>query len=195
MLGLALSAHRAVGELERRDLRDDGPPEPLRDRRPEHGAVAVVRGLAEEDEIGALALERPRERRGGPEEIGSGRSVVADQHRAVGAHRERLAQRVHRLRRPERDEDDLAALRLLQAQRLLDRVEIRGVERRLPRAIEPLRRGVHPLVDGRVRHLLHADGDLHRAGLYRRHPRALPPNRAQRSASVGPPRAPERTLV
>ena len=51
---------------------------------------------------------------------------------------------------------------------LLDGVQVGRVQRAFPRAVEPLRLRVEPPLDGRVRHLLDADGDLHRRGLYRR---------------------------
>jgi hypothetical protein len=60
------------------------------------------------------------------------------------------------------DADDLAALRVLDPKRLLDRGQVGGVERRLARAVEPFGRRVDPLLDGRVGHLLDADGDLRR---------------------------------
>ena len=122
-----------------RGLRDDRQPQPVRDGGPEDGAVGVVRLLAEQDQIGALALERLRERRAGGDEIGAGRPLVGDEHRAVGTHREGLAQGVLRLRRAERDEDDLAlAAGVLQTEGLLDRVGVKRVERPLAGAVEPL---------------------------------------------------------
>ncbi len=89
--------------------------------------------------------------------------LVGDEHGAVGAHREGLAQRVHRLLGPERHDHDLAALRLLDAERFLDGIDVGRIERSLARAIETVRRRVETLVDGGVRNLLDADGDLHRA--------------------------------
>jgi hypothetical protein len=91
-----------------------------------------------------------------------------------------LRKRVERLLRPHGHEDDLPALGLLDPERLLDGVQVGRVERRLAGAVEPLRRRVDPLVHGRIRHLLDADGDLHRRGLYRR----PPPGASARSDGV-----------
>ena len=76
-LGLALAAHLAVRVLELGDLRDQRALQPVGDRGPEHGAVGVVRLLAEEDEVGALALERGREHAAGGDEVRAGGGLVA----------------------------------------------------------------------------------------------------------------------
>ena len=89
--------------------------------------------------------------------------VVRDQDRAVGSHGERLAQRVERLLRAERDSDDLGIGVALEAQRLLDCVGIEVVERAFAGTVEALRARIdatRPLGD-----VLDADGNLHRAGL------------------------------
>ena len=62
---------------------------------------------------------------------------------------------------PERDDDDLAAVRLLDPERLLDGVDVGRVERALARPVEPVGRGVEPSDGGCVGNLLHTDGDLH----------------------------------
>ena len=163
-LGLALAGERAALEGQLGDLRDHRPLQALGDRGPEHGAVGVRGLLPEEDEVGLLALERLREREARGDEVGSGGAVVRDEDGAVGAHRQRLAQRVERALGAHRDDDDLAlAGRVLQPQRLLDRVRVEGVQGALAGAVEPLGARVDPLVRGRIGHLFHADGDLHRA--------------------------------
>jgi hypothetical protein len=62
----------------------------------------------------------------------------------------------------ERDEDDLAlALLLPDSQRLLDGVDVEGVQRSFDRPVEPLRLWVEPLRSRGVGDLLDADRDLH----------------------------------
>ncbi len=143
------------------DLRDHRPPEPIGDGGPEHGAVAVAGLLPEQHEVGRLALERHGERVARRHEVRPGCGVVGDEDRPVGAHRERLAQRLERLLGPEGEHDDLAALRLLEPERLLDGVHVGGVQRALAASLEPAGRVVEPLHRGCIGNLLHADDDLH----------------------------------
>ena len=57
-----------------------------------------------------------------------------------------------------------AALRLLDPQRLLDRVDVERIDRALARPVEPFRARIDlPCL---LRHVLHADGDLHGPRLY-----------------------------
>ena len=165
-LRLALAPQLAVADGQLRDLRDDGMTKAVGDGRPEHGAVGVVPLLPKNDEVGALALERGRERPRGRDEVRSGRGVVRDQDGAVGAHRERLAQRVERSRRAHRNEDDLAlTVCFLDLQRLLDGLCVEMVQRPLAGAVKSFRIRVDALVDSRVGDFFDTDRDLHRQGL------------------------------
>ena len=83
------------------------------DGRPQHCTVRVARLLAEEDHLRLLALERFRKREARRDEVGALRRSVVDEHGAIGAHRESLAQRVERLLRTEGHEHDFP-LALLQ---------------------------------------------------------------------------------
>ena len=58
-------------------------------------ALAVVGLLAEQDEVGALALERLGQRVAGGGDVGAGERVVGQVHRAVGAERDGLVERAH----------------------------------------------------------------------------------------------------
>src|SRR5262249_25673224 len=92
----------------------------------------------------------------------AGERVVGDEDRAVRAHREPLAHRLHRLRRPHREDSDLAlAVGLAKAQRLLERVGVELREREVAAAVEPHRPGVNAGARRGVRHRLHADRDPH----------------------------------
>ena len=171
-LGLPLAARLAVGDRQLGDLRDHGPAQALRDRRPEHGAVGVCRLLAEEHEVGVLTLERGGEHAARADEVGAGSRVVGHEHGPVGAHRERLAEGVGGLRRPHRDEHDLPASGpVLDPERLLDGMGVEGVQRPLTRAIKPLRGRVDAL--RALRNLFDADRDLHPARTLSRYREAL----------------------
>ena len=121
-LGLALARDRPPSTVELCDLRDQRPAKPVGDGGPEDGAVGVARLLAEEDEIGLLALERLREHVARRHEVGARGRIVGDEQRPVGPHRERLAQRVDGLRGPDEATTTSPSLRLLDPERLLDGV-------------------------------------------------------------------------
>ena len=162
-LGLALAGDRAVVDRQLRGLRDD--------RRRSRSATAAQRHAPspsadccpKSTRSALLALERARERARRGDEIGAGECVVGHEHRAVGAHRERLAQRVGRALGAERDDDDLAlAGGVAHAQRLLDRMRVEVREREVAAPVEPLVAGSMRRAGGRVGHRLDADRDLHR---------------------------------
>src|SRR3954468_10662948 len=160
---LRLPLHRqlAVGMRELGRLRDHREAEPVGDGGPEDPAVGVAGLLAEQDDVDAFALQCLRDRIARRDEIGACGGLVADENRTIGAHCERLAERVLRLRRAERHQDDLAVPRsVLQPERFLDRVRVERVQRALARAMEALRAGMYSLRALRPRR--DADGDLHR---------------------------------
>ena len=164
-LGLALRGGLAAGDLELRDLGDDRHAQPVGHRGPEDGAVAVGGLLAEQHQVGRLGLRSPRRARGSwppgpsrrpprPTPARRGRRPCArplriDSSARLGAHR---------------DEDDLAVARgVLQAQRLLDGVEVVRFSDRSPERSIRMRAGVDAAVRTGVRNLLDADRDLHSA--------------------------------
>ena len=151
-----------VGGLEARGLGDHWETKPVGDGRPEHGAVGVAGLLAEEDDVGALALERLGERLARRDEVRAGEPFVGDVDGAVGADRERLSQRVGGALGAHEDGDDLALPTLvLELQPLLDRVRVELVQRAGDAPVEPKGLGIEALGSGGVRNLLHADGHFH----------------------------------
>src|SRR5207253_2875094 len=76
-----------------------------------------------------------------------------------GAHAEAGAQRFGRRGRTHGDEHDLGVAALFQAQRLLDRVLVGGVQLARTTAVDGRRIGSQ--AHGPTRHVLHTDGDLH----------------------------------
>ncbi len=163
-LGLPLAGQRAVADCQLRHLRHDRVAQLLGDRRPEAGATAVGRLLAEQHEIRVFVRERAGKRDGRLQHVRVLERRIRDQDCAVRTHRQRLPQGVHRLFGAHRDDDDLAlAGRLLELEALLDRVRVEVGDHELARAVETLRRGIDPPSGGRVGHGFHAHGDLHAA--------------------------------
>ncbi len=131
-------------------------------------ALAVVGLLAEQHKVGALALERLRERVAGGGHVGARDRGVGEVHRAVGAERDRLVQRAHGALGAHRDGDDLIhrdGAALFDLHGGLDGVGVVGVEVLLPAAVHAPRRGVDALLDGGVRNLLNQDANLHSVDL------------------------------
>ncbi len=130
-------------------------------------ALAVVRLLAEEHEVGALALQRLGERITGGRHIRAGERRVTEMDRAVGAERDGLVQGAHGAVGAHRHGDDLLdgdGAALLDLHRRLDRVRVIRIEVLLSAAVHTPRRGIDPLFDGGVRDLLHQDAYLHFVG-------------------------------
>ena len=136
----------------------------LGDDRADRVALAVVRLLAQEHKVGALALERLGQRVAGRSHVGPGEGLVAEVHRAVSSQRHRLVQRAHGRLGPHRHRDDLLdghAAALPDLHRRLDGVGVVGVEIPLPAAVHAPRRGIELLLDRGVGDLLHQHAYLH----------------------------------
>ena len=108
VLGLALDLRLPVLELEARGLGDHREPQAVGHGCGQHRAVRIAPLLAEEDEVGALALERLGERPSRGDEIRARERLVGEMYGPIGADRECLAERVRRLRRPHEERDDLS---------------------------------------------------------------------------------------
>ena len=133
------------------------------DHRADRVALAVVRLLAEQDEVGLLLLQDLGERVAGGAHVRVGQRLVGQVDRAVGAERDGLVQRTHGALRAHGDRHDLLDIRLAALLDLhggLDRVGVEGIEVLLTGAVEALRARVHAFLDGGVRHLFHEDADL-----------------------------------
>jgi len=129
-------------------------------------ALAVVRLLAQEHEIGALAPQRLRQRIPGRGHVRAGQRRIGEVHRAVGPQRHRLVQRPHGALGAHRHGDNLlnrGDAPLLDLHRRLDGVRVVRVQVLLPAAVHAPRRGVDPLLDGGVGNLLHQHAYLHSA--------------------------------
>ena len=164
VLGLALAAQLLGVDVHLDDLRQRGHLQVLGHDRADRVALAVVGLLAQEHQIGALALERLGERVAGGGHVGAGQRRVGQVHRAVGAQRHGLVQRADGGLGPHRHRDDLLDLdgaALLDLHGGLDGVGVVGVEVLLPAAVHATRRRVDPLLHGGVWHLFDEDTDLH----------------------------------
>jgi len=97
--------------------------------RPDLGGVAVDRLAAAEHEVeGADLLDRLRQGVAGGQRVGAGEGLVGQQDHLVGAAVQRLAQHGDGGRRAHRDDGHAAAVAVLELERLLEGVEVLGVE-------------------------------------------------------------------
>ena len=117
------------------DLGGEGGLRPAEQRR-QHlaGLIAVVvdRLLAEDDELGLFLVDEGLQELGDGERLDDRALRRLHEDAAVGAHRERGAERLLRLRRPDGDDDDLGRRALLlQPHRLFDGDLVERVHRHL----------------------------------------------------------------
>ena len=130
VLGLALAGELAVGDVhldhlgQRRHLQvvgHDGA---------DRVALAVIRLLAEQHQVGALGLQHLGEGVAGGADVRAGQRVVGEVDGAVGAERDGLVEGAHGALRAHRHGDDLldVGATLLDLHRGLDGVGVEGVE-------------------------------------------------------------------
>ena len=81
-----------IGQLEAGGLGDEGQAQTLCERAPENRAVGVAALLADEDQVGRLALDGLRQDLGGRDEVGARGRVVRDENGPVRSHGERLSE-------------------------------------------------------------------------------------------------------
>src|SRR5437763_1648182 len=106
-MSLALAYERAALDVDLDDLRQRRHLQVIGDDRADRVALAVVRLLAQQHQVGLLALEHLRERvaRGG--DVRAGEALVGQVDRAVRAERNGLVKRAEGALRSHRDGDDL----------------------------------------------------------------------------------------
>jgi hypothetical protein len=80
------------------------------------------------DEVDLLISERRRQRSRGAKGVGRREVIALDMNGAVGAPGKRLPDHLRHARGPGRHDHDLAAVLLLEPQRLLERVRVRLVQ-------------------------------------------------------------------
>ena len=140
--------------------------EPARDAGADLRRVAVDRLLAGEDDVGrapgfADLADRLSERVARRQSIGAGEEAVGEQHPAVRAEGQRLAQGVLGRRRSHRQHRHFAAVLVAQPQRRLQREKIIGVDdRRHALAHDRVGDGMDADLR-RVRNLLDANDEMH----------------------------------
>ncbi len=163
VLGLALAAQLAVGDVDLDHLRQRGHLQVVGDDGADRVALAVIGLLAQQDQIRALRLKHLRQRVAGGADVGAGQRVVGEVDRAIGAERDRLVQGADRRVGAHRHRDDLLDRdrpTLLDLHSRLEGVRVEGVEVFLAAAIQTHRVRVDALLNRGVRDLLDQDADL-----------------------------------
>src|SRR4029077_6948004 len=92
VLGLALAAQLAVVDVDLDHLRQRGHLQVVGHHGTDRVALAVVRLLAQQDQVGLLGLEHLGQRVAGGADVGARQGVVGQLHRAVGAEGDGLVQ-------------------------------------------------------------------------------------------------------
>ena len=192
--GTALELHHAAVVVEFDDRRHIGElqhVEALGDAGADLGGVAVDGLLAGEDDVGraeglADLADRLGERIGRGQRVGAREEAVGEQDGAVGADRQRLAQRIGRHRRAHGQHGHFAADLVAKAQGLFQREQVIRIDDRR-HALPHDRIGHRMDADlRRVRNLLDADDKMH-IRLRRFHPQSLT---EERWISAGASQAP-----
>jgi hypothetical protein len=128
-----------------------------------HHLHAAVGGLGTaEHQVGVLPLDGLGQDLAGGDGARAAQRVVDDVDGGVRAHRQRLADGLGGPVRTHGQDDDLAALSLLDAQRLLDGVLVHLVDDVIgARPFDRVVVGTQAALSTRIRHLLHKYDDLH----------------------------------
>ena len=189
VLGLALAGETVGGRVHLDHLRQRRHAEVLGHDGADRVALAVVGLLAEQDQVGALALEHLRERVARRGDVGARERRVGEVHGAIRAQGHGLVERAHGGLGAHRHGDDLLdrdGATLLDLHRRLDGVRVVRVEVLLPAAIHQPRVGVEPLLHRGIWHLFDEDTDLHLASCGRRTSRSVPSMLTDESVGRGP---------
>ena len=126
-------------------------------------ALAVVRLLAEQDQVGLLGLEHLGQRVARGADVGAGERLVGQVDGAVGAERNRLVERANGGLGAHGDGDDLVDVglaALANLHRSLDAVGVKRVEVLLSGAVEPLRVRIDALLHSGIGNLFDQATDL-----------------------------------
>jgi hypothetical protein len=154
-----VDGHAAVLDLDVLRERELGQAEQLGQHRRHHARRAVVGLGRADDQVRRLGADGRGQRAGGQERVRAGERGVRDQDAAVGAHGEALADGVACLLGAHGDEDDLAAVRLLELEADLDPALVAGIEHDLAVPGDGVVR-IEALRGVRIGHLLHGHDNL-----------------------------------
>ncbi len=126
-------------------------------------ALAVVRLLAQQDQVGRLGLEHLREGVARRADVGALEGRVGEMDRAVGAERDGLVERANGALGAHRHGDDLIDIdhaAFADLHRSFDAMGVERVQVLLAGAVQTLGTRVDPLLDRRVWNLLDKTTDL-----------------------------------